>query len=663
MKVLLHGKTGRPTGFSLINRRLIRGLRSRGHSVSVCSMDGAAPPPKFRGIPDVYLFHGDPFDFDHPIGRTNAFFLSWEYRTLPTAWVEQLNRRFDLVLVPSRATAAACRRSGIRRMIRICPAAVDHGEIHPGRRPARLQTSKSFRFLHFGGAHERRGTDILLRAYAEEFSADDDVCLILKGFHYEHHRPWLERVIRRSGLQRRNAPELYYRHETLRSVAPLLTACDVGVFPMRAECTGLPVLECIASGRPVIVTRGTGLDDFCRRSNSRFLPATPVEHAGKAQWEPDFEQLKRSMRAAYRRGPLSRAAQDDVAQTVRDFTWDRAVMCAVDSFAAADRERPHWPRSRPRRAHTWVVPPLVPRPPAVTRFAGRYAQRERPSETIGILGGSFELFREAKERTPDARCMLIADALPTAVAAEAENRLRRRCGLQPQTPVPIKVFCEEGELAIADAVAVSSRSLALAYERAGVAQGRIESTAPRFPRRRFVPLPRTVTRILFASSAPLSSGLLPVLRAWDALRPAAELVVMAPADVWGARDLLSLLVRNPSVQARRYSGTRELQQQIDRCHLVIDLGTSDYRLVGEAMARGRAAIVSRMNPIAELVTDGDGGWALGSASVSSLRDTLATAVADRARAAGMGRAARCTTRHFPNVASLPSMTATAEGRP
>ena len=96
---------------------------------------------------------------------------------------------------------------------------------------------------------------------AEEFSADDDVCLILKGFHYDHHRPWLERVIRRCGLQRRGAPELCYTHETLPSVAPLLTATDVGVFPLRAECTGLPVLEFIAAGRPVI-TQETGFSKY-----------------------------------------------------------------------------------------------------------------------------------------------------------------------------------------------------------------------------------------------------------------------------------------------------------------------------------------------------------------------------------------------------------------
>lgn len=655
MNVLLHGKTGRPTGFSLINRRLIDGLRSRGHTVTVCSMDDDARPPRFGGIPDVYLFHGDPFDFDHPVGRTNVFFFSWEYRRLPSRWVDQLNRRFDLVLVPSRATADACRRSGVRRLIRRCPAAVDRKEIHPRRRPARLPTGKSFRFLHFGGAHERRGTDILLRAYAEEFSADDDVCLILKGFHYDHHRPWLERVIRRCGLQRRGAPELCYTHETLPSVAPLLTATDVGVFPLRAECTGLPVLECIAAGRPVIVTAGTGLDDFCRAANSRTIRATAVERNGLAQWQPDLAQLKRHMRDAYRRGRLSGAARDRIAGSVRAFTWQRSVDCALDAFHEAAEKRPCWPASRPpRRRSTWVAPPFAPR--ALTRFAGRHAQRDRPLLAIGALGASLEAFREATERNAAVLTAVFADGLPAAQRAEAENRLRRRYGLAPRPPAAIDVWCEQGELTLADGVGVPSRRLAEDYERLGVERSCLGIVGPRFPRRRFVRPPRGLTRFLFASNAPLSGGLLPLLRAWDALRPAAELVVVCPADVWAARDLLSLLVRNPSVVAVRDRGERALHREIERCHFVVapDVASPDYRFVAEAMARGRAAIVSAMSPVAEVLTDGVDGWIVAASSVPRLRDAVAAAAGQRRRATHLGRAARRTSGRFADAATPPS---------
>ncbi len=654
MKVLLHGKTRPHTGFSLINSRLIDGLRTRGHAVTVCSMDDEARAPRFQGNPDVYVFHGDPYDFDHPIGRTNAFLLSWEYRTLPPEWVDQLNNRFDLVLVPSRATAAACRRSGVRRMIRLCPAAVDHDEFHPSRRSASLPTNKGFRFVHFGGAHARRGTDLLLRAYAEEFTDDDDVCLILKGFHYDHHRPWLERVISRCGLRRRNAPEWFYRHDTLPSVAPLLTACDVGVFPLRAECTGLPVLECIAAGRPVIVTGGTGLDDFCRASNSRVIRAAAVERNGLAQWEPDLTQLKRSMRAAYRRGNLSRAAQRDVAATVRGFTWERTVMSAVDAFREATARRPRWRSSSPpRRAHTWVAPTLAPRPPALTRFVGRHAHRTRPDLAVGTLGSSLEMFREATERNAAASTVVIVDALPTADRIEAENRRRRAHGLKEHPPAAIDVWCEQGELELAGGIAVSSRRLARALERCGHERSRIGIVPPRFPRRRFVRPPRGTTRFLFASSTPLSAGLFALLRAWDSLRPAAELAVLCPTDVWGARALLSLLVRNPSIVVIRDPGRRALQRQIERCHFLVapDLETLDYRVTAEAMARGRGAILSAKNPLAEVITDGVDGWVLGSPSVPRLRHALTVAIAGRRRTGPIARAAHRTARRFDDAAN------------
>ena len=102
--MLLHGTVLRPSGFRLLNRRYVDGLRRLGYRVSVLPNDGPPSEPTPRKAPDVYLFHGDPFDFDHAPGRLNVFFLQWEYRRLKRAWVRLLNERFDFVLVPSHAT-------------------------------------------------------------------------------------------------------------------------------------------------------------------------------------------------------------------------------------------------------------------------------------------------------------------------------------------------------------------------------------------------------------------------------------------------------------------------------------------------------------------------------------------------------------------------------
>ncbi len=155
--------------------------------------------------------------------------------------------------------------------------------------------------------------------------AGDDVALVIKGFHYDHHRPWLDHTMQRLGVGRPGAAEVVYTHGTEVSVAGYFTAADVGVFPVRAECLGLPVLECLASGRPVIVTADTGLDEFCTPANARFIRATPHVRRGPAGVEPDVAHLRALLREAFVRGSAAPQDRERIRRSVAAFTWERSV--------------------------------------------------------------------------------------------------------------------------------------------------------------------------------------------------------------------------------------------------------------------------------------------------------------------------------------------------
>jgi glycosyltransferase involved in cell wall biosynthesis len=330
--LLLHGNFFRPSGFTYVNQKLEAGLRARGWNVVRAANDGAPDEPTPVMPTDLYLFHGDPYQFLPAPARLRVCFAHWEYLRLPRAWRKGLNETFDLVIAPSHASARVYAASGVKIPIVVFPAAFDPREFHP-RVPAwDAPTHKNFRFVHLGGAHQRRGTDILLAAYAAEFSAHDDVALILKAFHYEHHRAWLEQQLR--AYESPDAPAIVYVRETFDSVAPIFAASDVGVYPLRAECFGLPVLECIAGGRRVIVTRGTALDDFCSDANADFIEAHIVEQDDHTHYEPAVTQLRAWMRRAYERGKPDAAQQTRVAATVAPRTWEHSLDVLADALTA-----------------------------------------------------------------------------------------------------------------------------------------------------------------------------------------------------------------------------------------------------------------------------------------------------------------------------------------
>jgi glycosyltransferase involved in cell wall biosynthesis len=358
--LVLHGNFRRANGFTLINRRLRDGLRARGFDVFPAALDDAPDVPVRTAPSDIYFFHGDPYAFVPAPARLRVCFAHWEYRRLPRAWVDALNQHFDLVIAPSHASRDVYRASGLTRPMVVFPAAVDPREFHP-RVPAwNAPTPKNFRFAHLGGAHERRGTDLVLAAYAAEFSAADDVALILKAFHYEHHRAWLETRLR--AFDAPNAPPVIYLRETFDSVAPVFTAADVGVYPLRAECFGLPVLECLASGRRVIVTENTALDEFCTPENADFVSARLVENGDHTFVEPDVTQLRALMRRAYARGKADAAEHARIAATVASYTWSRSLDILADALAT------HWQQS----TRALFANPLPPRAqknfPAAFRF-------------------------------------------------------------------------------------------------------------------------------------------------------------------------------------------------------------------------------------------------------------------------------------------------------
>ncbi|MBP1995303.1 glycosyltransferase [Paenibacillus eucommiae] len=284
--------------------------------------------------------------FDHIMINT-----VWETTKIPKRWLSNLNR-VDSVFVPSTQNKQALRNSGVSVPIFIVPHGVDTVRYIPSNKKLRLPNSNGrFVFVSVFGFQHRKNPEALLRAYWEEFSASDKVLLVIKtnGYAKYENEKWIkmqiERYKRKLGIRKKTAPvSVIGRHLHTEQHKGIYTMGQAFVLPTRGEGVGLPFLESLASGVPVIATGWGGHMDFLTSKNSFFVkyklksPAISMnsKHAiarrfrglfvqkGQRWAEPEISSLKKQMRFAYKNPDLCKSKGRQGRQDMLQYSWDRA---------------------------------------------------------------------------------------------------------------------------------------------------------------------------------------------------------------------------------------------------------------------------------------------------------------------------------------------------
>lgn len=319
---------------------------------------GGGPALEFHHVP-AHLVQPDP-QVPLRVGRIAA-----ETCPVPAAWAERC-RALTEVWVPSRFNAANFEAAGVEpSRLRVLPLGVDTALFRPPRsgdlRPPELGRARGFTFLSVLTWQRRKGWDLLVRAFVEEFDPGENVSLVLRtapfgaapargpggapaGETPRGLRDQLDRFVADElGRDPSEIPTIAVIEAALARdrLASLYRACDAFVLPSRGEGLGRPYLEAMATGLPTIGTAWGGNLDFMTPENSylivvdglepaEFLPGVGLSQTASGEpprWaRPSVAHLREQMRRVFS-NRREAAARGERARVDIRAGWDERVTC------------------------------------------------------------------------------------------------------------------------------------------------------------------------------------------------------------------------------------------------------------------------------------------------------------------------------------------------
>lgn len=337
MRVIITGPVDDITGYATVTREIALAFHRLGAEVSLWPVPWAVTKAELpaetsrlldsfmvnQGDGDCFLYIGLPFLLNHALPRPAVALTMLEVDTIPSSWVTFCNR-MDEVWVPSRFNEETFRRSGVEAgKIRVMPLGVDTDLFTPGGRKLELPgvPSSAFVFLSVFEWVPRKGYDILLTAYLEEFRAADNVCLVLRtnsnNTSYDPEgkeiQSEINAIVERYYRDTDEAPTICLLAKPLPAdqMPSLYRAAGCFVLPTRGEGWNLPAFEALACGIPVITTAWSAHLDWLNENNAYLVDVETLEvvprygtpndniYSGYRWARPSKEHLRRLLRWVY----------------------------------------------------------------------------------------------------------------------------------------------------------------------------------------------------------------------------------------------------------------------------------------------------------------------------------------------------------------------------
>lgn len=354
-------------GYARMNRTFAMGLARRGVVVRTRPIDSITNVNRstedfLRKMSIIDI----PPEYPRVYGQTAPDIISHKGRKILYTMMETSNgihpqladkyNMADEIWVPCTWNVETFKASGVIPEIRVMPLGVDVNLFNPDAEPLNFEfKTRTFRFISVFGWSYRKGFDVLIQAFLEEFSSRDDVTLILSS-RFVGQKEKKDRIFSdfshiRSLVNKedRELPHiaLHCDYTPDKDMPRLYRSGHCFVLPSRGEGFGLPYCEAGACEIPVIASDHGGQRDFLDDEVAYMVPPDGyyvsrttdpplknmawISHYYEDQEFPHYgrnaiETLKSHMRSVYENyDPALEKAKKLRKRLVENFNWDLCI--------------------------------------------------------------------------------------------------------------------------------------------------------------------------------------------------------------------------------------------------------------------------------------------------------------------------------------------------
>lgn len=270
------------------------------------------------------------YPYIDPPNNNSALVMTWEFggeRSLPKEWVQQANK-YKATLAMSDWVGRVFHLNGIKN-VSTFHLGVDETLYFP-----REVSKDRFRVLLFGGSDPRHGTDLGIKAFQKAFGDCTKTELVVKNsYGYPEPKVPLSKNIRfiNSVIAEEDLPDFY-------------SSFDCLLLPLRGAGPGLIGMEAMACGLPVIMPRGSGMQEYSKYCYPVEYTIEKTKHhcvpAPEPYWlTPSIDSMVNQLLDIYANPVPAKEVGKKASEYIRtEWTWRKSAERLSYIFNALEKE-------------------------------------------------------------------------------------------------------------------------------------------------------------------------------------------------------------------------------------------------------------------------------------------------------------------------------------